>query len=230
VFNVVGPALVVISVLVLLSVWQASEAYALPVSQAHLDHTYNLQISNQTYAIKYGMTGRNGTVEEMSANPSSKSIMITINDNSAKGGLFSVELPRAVLDANTTTEEVATGCSYTANGTIVWSRDHDIPFRTIVSYGAITTTNDSFPDERVNGEICNRDSRIVTITYPAGKSEIEIIGTSMVPEYGTSFLALMTIMMVGIGTTIFVNRGRRSRLNNKNKMMESDGKSIDGSI
>ena len=88
------------------------QAYATAiVYSGPLEHTYNLIVENQSYPIRYGMLG-NGTVESMWANSTSKSITVIINDNSTsdeQGGLLAIELPRKMIDANTT--EFAGGCS-----------------------------------------------------------------------------------------------------------------------
>jgi hypothetical protein len=78
-------------------------AYALPaIDFGPLDHTYNLTIESQTYPIRYGFSSdRNGTavIESMSANYSSKSINVIIDDNSTatEKKFFIIELPRNVL-------------------------------------------------------------------------------------------------------------------------------------
>ncbi|MFQ5782057.1 MAG: PEFG-CTERM sorting domain-containing protein [Nitrosopumilus sp.] len=53
--------------------------------------------------------------------------------------------------------------------------------------------------------VVHSDSRVITINFEQGDSDIEIIGTYVVPEFGA--IATM-ILIIGIMTTIFVARNR----------------------
>ncbi len=46
---------------------------------------------------------------------------------------------------------------------------------------------------------------MITINFEQGDSDIEIIGTTIIPEFGT--IAMM-ILAIGIITTIFVTKNR----------------------
>jgi len=51
--------------------------------------------------------------------------------------------------------------------------------------------------------VTNSDSRIITINFESGDSDIEIIGTTIIPEFGT--IAVM-ILIIGIMTTILFTK------------------------
>ncbi len=53
--------------------------------------------------------------------------------------------------------------------------------------------------------VTNTDSRIITINFEEGDSDIEIIGTRIIPEFGT--IAVM-ILAIGIITTIMVTKNK----------------------
>ena len=53
--------------------------------------------------------------------------------------------------------------------------------------------------------ITDSNSRVITINFEQGDSDIEIIGTTIIPEFGT--IAMM-ILAIGIITTIFVTKNR----------------------
>ncbi|MBS3921751.1 MAG: PEFG-CTERM sorting domain-containing protein [Nitrosarchaeum sp.] len=53
--------------------------------------------------------------------------------------------------------------------------------------------------------VTNTNSRIITINFEEGDSDIEIIGTTIIPEFGT--IAVM-ILAIGIITTIMVTKNR----------------------
>ncbi len=53
--------------------------------------------------------------------------------------------------------------------------------------------------------VTNSDSRVITINFEEGDSDIEIIGTYVVPEFGT---IVMMILIVGIMTVILATRNK----------------------
>jgi len=53
--------------------------------------------------------------------------------------------------------------------------------------------------------VVHSDSRVITINFEEGDSDIEIIGTYVVPEFGT---IVMMIMIVGIMTVILASRNK----------------------
>jgi len=53
--------------------------------------------------------------------------------------------------------------------------------------------------------VVNSDSRVITINFEEGDSDIEIIGTYVIPEFGT--IAMM-ILIVGIMTVILASRNK----------------------
>jgi predicted secreted protein with PEFG-CTERM motif len=53
--------------------------------------------------------------------------------------------------------------------------------------------------------ITDSNSRVITINFEQGDSDIEIIGTTIIPEFGT---VAMMILAVGIITTIFVTKNK----------------------
>ncbi|MEK6822127.1 MAG: PEFG-CTERM sorting domain-containing protein, partial [Thermoproteota archaeon] len=53
--------------------------------------------------------------------------------------------------------------------------------------------------------ITDSNSRVITINFEQGDSDIEIIGTTIIPEFGT--IAMM-VLAIGIITTIFVTKNK----------------------
>jgi len=58
---------------------------------------------------------------------------------------------------------------------------------------------------RPQGDLGNPNSRVITINFEEGDSDIEIIGTYVIPEFGT--IAMM-ILIVGIMTVILASRNK----------------------
>ncbi len=53
--------------------------------------------------------------------------------------------------------------------------------------------------------VTNSDSRLITIKFEQGDSDIEIIGTYIIPEFGT---IVMMVLLVGIASAIIVTKNR----------------------
>jgi hypothetical protein len=175
-----------------------------------LNHTYNLKIGDQSYPIRYGIPKGNGIVQSITANYTSKSIVVIIDDenDSSSIKLFSIQLPRNIIDSNTT--QPGSGCTGTfsyQNTTPSWSRLHDLPYKITITM-LPSNKPATFPNGYYGGELCAYNTRTLTIDYPSGKSMIVIQGTVMVPEFGSSISALvMTLGIVGtLGAGILVRR------------------------
>ncbi len=178
-----------------------------------LDHTYNLIIGHKSYPIRYGFSEgypiRNDTsrglggavVKSMSADYASKSIEVVIDDNltSADKRYFIIELPRNIINANTT--EMAAGCSSVieplSGKPPEWVQEHDLDYTVIVS---IKTPQGEIAG--YNGNVfnqCGRDTRVLSIEYLGGGSTIIIQGTAMIPEFSSSVaLVVATAAIVGV--------------------------------
>jgi hypothetical protein len=183
-----------------------------PIDTGSLDHVYNLTVGNKTYPLRYGFsTGSNATVDDMIANVSSKSITLIVEDYGNDSisdwqRVFSIELPRNIVDANTT--EAGSGCSYLVGGKKVWSQEHDVPYIVnVFSVGGSGVPAKYDPHITVEG--CDRDVRTVSVEYPKGKSMIVVHGTVMIPEFDfSSSILIMTFGMIGAWTAAshFVRR------------------------
>ena len=116
--------------------------------------TFMLEIEGQTYEIEYEITG--GSVEDMSADPATKILLVTINSTS--DGMLTIMLPRAVIDA-------------------------DDEFTVMIDDGNATADETDTTDE----------ARTLSIEFIEGSSEIQIVGTFIVPEFGV----ISAIMLAG---------------------------------
>lgn len=167
-----------------------------------LDHIYNLTIANQSYPIRYGFSEANSgaVVESMSADYASKSIKVVVNDNltSADKRYFIIELPRNVINANTT--EIAGGCTaaFQPGSGIppAWVQEHDLDYTAIVSIktseGEVAIYNGNLFQQ------CGRDTRVLSIEYLGGGSTIIIQGTTMIPEFGSIAMVVAAAAVIGV--------------------------------
>ena len=208
---------VVSIVLIIILYAFGTRAFALPgVNIGPIDQTYNLTIGNQIYPLRYGFSaGSVGFVESMTANVSSKSITIIVTDNSTDSisdwqkRIFSIDLPRNIINANST--ESVQGCGGSVNGTEVWNQLHDLDYNIgVYSVGEFDASTNY--DTHMTIEGCDRDKRTLSIEYPSGKSMIVIQGTVMIPEFGPSTFVLSVValsMMSGI--LVFRSSSRNSK-------------------
>src|SRR5437867_4825021 len=107
---------------------------------------FSLKIGGQAYEIAYEITG--GSVESMSADPTTKTLLVAINSTS--DGVLTIQLPKDVMDA-------ADEFSVMIDG----------------------KGNASVNETETTGQ-----ARTLSIEFSQGSKEIEIMGTSMVPEFG----------------------------------------------
>ena len=107
---------------------------------------FSLKIAGQTYEIPYEITG--GSVKSMSADPVTKTLLVTINSTSA--GMLTIQLPKNVIDAG----------------------------------GAFSVVIDGKGNATVNESKTTGQARTLSIEFSQGSKQIEIMGTSMVPEFG----------------------------------------------
>ena len=130
---------------------------------------YNLTVDDRTYPIKYDLS--DGSITNMFARPAENKLVIIIDADD--DGQLTVELPRQVIDA-------------IENG-------GDIDY--IVS---IEDASGNVETVEI-GERDNTDSsRTLVIDYPAGGGRIEILGTQVVPEFGSTAIIMMVVATVGI--------------------------------
>jgi hypothetical protein len=181
----------------------AKEASAIEIPPFdQLDHVQVVTIDNETYPIRYGFSPNpNDTarVDSMRADPDSKLIRVDISDNSSstEKRYFTIELPRNIIDANTT--QLAGGCSASSSpdSTPDWIQEHDIDYTIVVS--SVDSEGDVGVYNGNQGEQCGKDSRVLSIEYLAGKSTIIIQGTAMVPEFDITYATLIiTAVLVGV--------------------------------
>jgi hypothetical protein len=156
------------------------------------DTTYHLKVSTLDVPVMYHISHVKATVTSMTADTRSKSISIVLNDPSITGGLFVIKLPRNLIDSNSTTTQT-TGCSQSANGTVVWSRQD-------LAYNVTITPMPAGIKPYDYDTTCERDYRILAIPFDAGITHIVIQGTVMVPEFALSGFSI--VMFAGFASLL----------------------------
>jgi len=134
--------------------------------------------SSGTFDVNYSIRG--GTVKDMVVDQDI--FGITIQIESTDEGTISLDLPRDFIGAEK------------QNGKdekfIILIKNIENPDGVYVDY---------------EESVLHSDSRVITINFEEGDSDIEIIGTYVVPEFGT---IVMMILIAGIMTVILASRNK----------------------
>jgi predicted secreted protein with PEFG-CTERM motif len=110
-----------------------------------------------------------GSVENMTIHGENQTLGVTIN--SMSNGTLSLRLPREVIDSKTAEGEDADFAAFIDNAEFTEPGEIDEP---------------------------TEDSRTILIGFPAGAGSIDIIGTSVIPEFSTIALAVLAVAIIGI--------------------------------
>lgn len=143
-------------------------------------HPYILTIDGKIYPINY--TIESGLLTNITANTQEKSLTLHVV-NSTKTGKLTIILPREVIDSQ--------------------SNNLDSPFMVFINGGQT-----QFNETSAIGS-SNRSFRTLAIslpyegqTNPLGISDVKIIGTKVIPEFGPSALIVLAISGIVILTMI----------------------------
>ncbi|HEV2193934.1 MAG TPA: PKD domain-containing protein [Nitrosopumilaceae archaeon] len=146
-----------------------------------ISDTFQINAGGQTYSVPYIIKG--GTVKSMDVYADKLMLEVTIAATS--DGSLTVDLPRTLMDAkvqaNLTADQKMTGVKINPN------TQPDDKFIVMVS-GApaqFTETKDS-------------NTRNLSIPFHAADTKIDIIGTQIVPEFGTIAALVLAIAIISI--------------------------------
>ena len=110
-----------------------------------------------------------GSVENMTINGENQTLGVTIN--SMSNGTLSLRLPREVIDSKTAEGEDADFAAFIDDAEYEEPGEIDEP---------------------------TEDTRTILIGFPAGAGSIDIIGTSVIPEFSTIAVAVLAVAIIGI--------------------------------
>ncbi|MGI0006482.1 MAG: PEFG-CTERM sorting domain-containing protein [Nitrosotalea sp.] len=121
--------------------------------------------SQQTFNVNYTISG--GTINTMTIDAQSLSVVVSVNSTS--DGTVTLQLPRTLIDAKT-------------------SSGQDDTFIILIDGAEVKPQSES----------ANNDFRNITVQYLQGDQDIEIIGTQIVPEFGPIAALVFAIAIVSI--------------------------------
>jgi predicted secreted protein with PEFG-CTERM motif len=121
--------------------------------------------SQQTFNVNYTISG--GSVKTMTIDAQSLSVIVSVN--STNDGSISLQLPRALIDAKT-------------------SSGQDDAFIILIDGAEVKPQSES----------ANNNYRNITIQFLQGDQDIEIIGTQIVPEFGPIAALVLAIAIISI--------------------------------
>ncbi|HEV3432425.1 MAG TPA: PEFG-CTERM sorting domain-containing protein [Nitrososphaera sp.] len=122
-----------------------------------------------------------GSVENMTIHAENQTLGVTINSES--NGTLTLRLPREVIDSKTAEGEDADFAAFIDNAEFV-------------EPGEI--------DEQAE------DSRTILIGFPAGAESVDVLGTSVIPEFSTIAVIVLAVAIIGI---IIATTARNGRFN-----------------
>jgi len=122
-----------------------------------------------------------GSVENMTIHSENQTLGVTLNSES--NGTLTLRLPREVIDSKTAEGEDADFAAFIDNAEFV-------------EPGEI--------DEQAE------DSRTILIGFPAGAGSLDVIGTSVIPEFSTIAVVVLAVAIIGI---IIATTARNGRFN-----------------
>jgi predicted secreted protein with PEFG-CTERM motif len=110
-----------------------------------------------------------GSVENMTIHGENQTLGVTIN--SMSNGTLALRLPREVIDSQTDEGEDADFAAFIDNAEYQEPGELDEPAE---------------------------DTRTILIGFPAGTGSIDVIGTSVIPEFSTIALVVLAVAIIGI--------------------------------
>ncbi len=110
-----------------------------------------------------------GSVENMTIHGENQTLGVTIN--SMSNGTLSLRLPREVIDSQTAEGEDADFAAFIDNAEYEEPGELDEPAE---------------------------DTRTILIGFPAGTGSIDVIGTSVIPEFSTIAVVVLAVAIIGI--------------------------------
>jgi predicted secreted protein with PEFG-CTERM motif len=121
--------------------------------------------SQQTFNVNYTISG--GTVKTMTIDAQSLSVIVSIDSTS--DGAITLQLPRALIDAKT-------------------SSGQDDTFIILIDGAEVKPQSES----------ADNNFRNITIQFLQGDQDIEIIGTQIIPEFGPIAALVLAIAIISI--------------------------------
>lgn len=110
-----------------------------------------------------------GSVQNMTIHGENQTLGVTIN--SMSNGTLALRLPREVIDSQTAEGEDADFAAFIDNAEYEEPGELDEPAE---------------------------DTRTILIGFPAGAESIDVIGTSVIPEFSTIAVAVLAVAIIGI--------------------------------
>lgn len=150
-------------------------------SSKEITGSSEVDAGSETFDVKYVITG--GMVEDMTLDWRDFTLLVDINVTSSSGGSITMELPRKYIGAERTDES-----------------NHVADEVFIVLIDDVETAYDESSREQA--------ARKITIDFLEGDSEIAIIGTYAVPEFGHMMVVMAAIAGVMLVSVMLHRSGR----------------------
>jgi len=143
-------------------------------------------VNYQKFGFNVTTSMTNGAVENIAVDPSSTSVLLTLDASKTKAGNLTVTLPRDLIDSTTDTKD---------KKFIVKVDDEEVKYKAVKL------------EKKADIQ------RKLKIPLPAGATQVEIIGTQVVPEFP---LGLVLVLAGLISVIVVMTRIRNVKLFYKN--------------
>ncbi|MDE1763861.1 MAG: PEFG-CTERM sorting domain-containing protein [Thaumarchaeota archaeon] len=145
----------------------AQTTFIFQSSVAHISNIFQVKDPNsqQTFSVNYTISG--GNVKDMTIDAQSISLIVSVNSTS--DGNITLQMPRTLIDAKTSTGQ-------------------DDSFIILIDGAEVKPQSES----------SNSQYRTLTIPFLQGDQDIEIIGTQVIPEFGPIAALVLAIAIVSI--------------------------------
>jgi predicted secreted protein with PEFG-CTERM motif len=138
-------------------------------STSNGNKTYGVRIGDKTFPITYQITGSGNKLSNITAAKDNTTLLVNVGGSKADGKL-TIQLPRNLIDSKK-------------------QGNQDSPY---------VIFEDSQPSQNVQEIKSNAQARTLAIEFDKGTDVIEIAGSKMLPEFGTTSAIVLAIAIMGI--------------------------------
>lgn len=198
--------------------WKKEGAYIIiAYSGASADKIYRVQVKVLDYVgsdmlARYEIEG--GKVADIIADSTTSTLTITLADTETDGTL-KLYLSRDIIDAKAPSKQIEgmAGAGLSQQHTTNYDKD----FLVLVDGSSFSKVDANFAEKEFKNvlpsgmysEKTTFNTRIVTIPFSAGAEKIEIVGTSVIPEFGSYATIILAIVIMSI---VLLVKGPKLRL------------------
>jgi predicted secreted protein with PEFG-CTERM motif len=200
------------------NLWKKEGAYIIVAyAGASADKIYRVQVKVLDYVgsdmwARYEIEG--GSVSDIIADSTANTLTVMLSDTETNGAI-KLYLSRDIIDAKQPSKQIEglAGAGISQQHTTNYDKD----FLVLVDGVSFSKVDANFAEKEFKNiiptgryaEKSTFNTRIITIPFSAGTEKIEIVGTFVVPEFGSIAMIILAIAVMSI---VFLVKGQKMRL------------------